>query len=130
MKSSESSGRTRTRRGYTEFRPWFCVQCGDIFESDDLAPTIDNLCPPCRRIVNEHRSKDRYMIKRRNGYKPRCHKVRGRKAYYTRLANLYFTDREQYDRLIENLREKHPGRVAQVTRRINARKQEIESGVC
>ena len=53
------------------------------------------------------------------GYTPESHKIRGRKAYYTRLANLYFSDSERYDRLIENLREIHPGRVAQVTRRIN-----------
>lgn len=121
MKSDKNQNKNiKHRRGYSTYHPWVCLRCGIIFQSVSLAPTLDNLCPSCRRLHQKKKAMYRHRIKViSEGYTPESHKIRGRKAYYTRLANLYFSDSERYDRLIENLREKHPGRVAQVTRRIN-----------
>ena len=60
--------------------------------------------------------KRKYAYMRAEGVKFKAYKKRAKKAYYTRMANMYVIDPERFKRLTEGL----PGGVkGQITRRIN-----------
>jgi len=94
----------------------FCIWCGKFFDPD--YDGYYTYCSPCRRMINVKRYKFKY-IPHNNGKITESRRKRGRKAYYTRLANLYFSDRERFDRLFGILKGKYPYRAGQVTRKIN-----------
>ena len=97
-----------------------CIKCGRITDPSKEGDNNETLCSKCfSKFITFKRSLF-YCKKRKNGWIPESAKRAGRKAYYTRLANLYFNDRKRFDKLFKKLKEKAPGRAGAVTRRINA----------
>ena len=98
-----------------------CVQCGIIYHLDWYYN--DLYCKKCNQKMAARRGKAKAAEMRANGYIPESRKRAGRKAYYSRMANLDYSDRNRFERLFKNLRSRAPGKAAQVTRRINAKIQ-------
>tara|TARA_R100001530_G_scaffold48393_1_gene36335 strand:+ start:316 stop:654 length:339 start_codon:yes stop_codon:yes gene_type:complete len=98
-----------------------CVRCGIIYYIGTDFHTDYWYCKDCKRIISATRAKGLAADKRAEGYISKSRKKAGRKAYYSRMANLYFNDRERFDRLFAALRARAPMRAGQVTRRINER---------
>lgn len=96
-----------------------CMRCGEFFTIE----TVHELyCFNCKRIVQTVQAKNRYAQMRANGYKPASWKIRGQKAYITRMANLYFSDNDRFHILFSKLQERSEKKAKQVTRKINSRK--------
>mgnify|MGYP003148109304 FL=1 len=101
-----------------------CIRCGK-FEDDELGWDYPSrLCPDCRKKKMLVLMKEKYAVLKAGGYKFKSAKKRGRKAYYSRMANLYFSDREKYDIYIQNT---SGSKKAQITKRINERS--LKNGV-
>jgi hypothetical protein len=97
-----------------------CITCGLIFDPDDEG--YYDYCSPCRRIKNAKRFK---FYPRYSNKIPESRRKAGRKAYYSRLANLYFSDKERFERLFSKFKAKHPHRAGQITRKINQIKNDF-----
>ena len=102
-----------------------CIQCRAIYDPALYSRFNDNYCRKCASAYAANRSRANYAAKRRyEGYIPKSRARAGRKAYYTKLSRLYFTDRERFDRLFNNLRKRKPGMAGAVTRKINIMKED------
>lgn len=106
-----------------------CLRCGNYYDLEGYPP-LDGNCKKCHSIVMMLKAKSLHWFKVRHGHKPESWKKRGRKAYITRMANLYFKDRSRFERLMVNLREYRPSKVAPITRKINLIKREMEEKEC
>jgi len=98
-----------------------CVVCGIIYHLDWYYN--DLFCKSCNQKRAIRRAKARAAELRSKGIIPESRRKAGRKAYYSRLANLYFSDPVRFKRLFNKLKSRSPGKAAQVTRRINAKIQ-------
>ena len=102
-----------------------CIQCQSIYDPAQRGRFNEFYCRECAGKHAANRSRANYAAKRRfEGYIPKSRKRAGRKAYYTRLCRLYFTDRDRFDRLFNNLRKRKPGMAGAVTRKINILKED------
>ena len=102
-----------------------CIRCGVIYDPALYSRFNDFYCRKCAGKHAANRSRANYAAKQRyEGYVPKSRKRAGRKAYHTKLARLYFTDRERFDRLFNNLRKRKPGMAGAVTRKINIMKED------
>ena len=97
-----------------------CVRCGVIYTASELFAHYNDLyCNKCMRMRGVVRSKIKAAERRAKGIIPESKRRSGRRAYHTRLARLYFKDKERFKRLYEALRLRSSGRAGAVTRIIN-----------
>ena len=101
-----------------------CHWCGK-FENDDYGWDYGNLlCPKCLKIKILIKMKEKIATLKSQGYKFESYKKRARKAYYTRMANMYFKDPNRFSRLVQNI---SGSKKAQITKRIKERS--LKNGV-
>ena len=94
-----------------------CITCGKFGHGTEWGWDYTNsLCDGCKKTKIMLLVKRKYAYMRAEGVKFKAYKKRAKKAYYTRMANMYVIDPERFKRLTEGL----PGGVkGQITRRIN-----------
>ena len=106
-----------------------CVQCGRFYKI--LSGYYnDCYCKLCHSARMAAKAKYKAVELRAKGIIPESRRRAGRRAYHTRLARLYFRDRDRFKRLHKALRGQSPGRAGAVTRKINLIKKEINNAVC
>ena len=94
-----------------------CIQCGLYGHFTEYGwDHVNLLCTECKKTRIMLLVKKKHAYLKADGHKFKSYKKRAKKAYYTRMANMYIRDNERFKRLIKGL----PATVnAQITRRIN-----------
>ena len=94
---------------------YWCLRCGKTYDPDSEGYSANSWCPDCRHDFMKFLMKRKWLEKIADGYVPAKWKRRGRKSYYSRMANLFFSDKERFDRLIKKTTS---GKKAQITKKI------------
>ena len=100
-----------------------CIKCGRFGHGTEWGWDYINLnCPKCKKARIMLLVKRKYAYLKAEGVKFKSYKRRAKKAYYTRMANMYTKDYERFKRLTKGLSKAVKG---QITRRINCRSHNV-----
>tara|TARA_Y100001951_G_scaffold88327_1_gene79828 strand:- start:68 stop:391 length:324 start_codon:yes stop_codon:yes gene_type:complete len=101
--------------------PVICVRCGKFYQPWSI---FEN-CKACRGFYARIRAIHKYAEKRKQGYVPLSRERAGRKAFYTRMANMSFNEPARFKILFKKFKSRYPYRAGQITRRINQLEEAI-----
>ena len=96
--------------------PVICLLCGEFYEPWN---SLHDMCKGCISATAKVRAAYIYAAKRATGWVPENKKRAGRRAFYSRMANLKFKDPTKFDRLFNSYKQRFPHRAGQITRKIN-----------
>ena len=97
--------------------PMVCLLCGKFYEPWSYR----DMCKGCISATARVRAGYFYAAKRATGWIPESKRRAGRRAFYSRMANLKFNDPARFDRLFNNYKQRFPHMAGQITRKINQR---------
>lgn len=98
-----------------------CPTCGDWVHSVDLS--FSGECPKCMEPLFKEKSVKRTNDRRKEGIIPKSRTMRGRKGYNSRLVNLFFNDKAEFDRLFAGLKKREPRRAGWIMRMVRERQK-------
>ena len=97
--------------------PVICLLCGEFYEPWHYK----DMCKECISATAKVKASYFYAAKRATGWILSLIHISEPRAFYSRMANLKFTDPSRFDRLFNNYKQRFPHRAGQITRKINQR---------